>query len=512
MEIWLDSTPTHWFTRSECDDECYECKEHSNSPSLKFPPIAADLQHILTGYLQQAMPLHMQECSAGRWLVCNPTGSGQLVVLDQQTLFLLEQFRAPTSLSTVQHVLSTYPPEDIEEAVALFYSMGFLRELGECNPINKESQFHTLSAWLHVTNACNLRCDYCYLYKTSEHMASDTAQRAVDAVFRSATKQGFKQVKLKYSGGEASLHMANVVAIHDYAAQLAQKHAITLRASIFSNGVSLSQRAIAHLKERNIGIMISLDGIEAYHDRQRPFINGQGSFKYVDRTINSLLMHDFAPHISVTVSQRNLAGLPDLLSYILEREMTFSLNYYRDNECSAHINDLQFGEQQTIAAMRSAFAIIERQLPRWSLLWSLIDKASLQTPHHHTCGVGQSYLVIDQHGGIAKCHADIKRTVTTIDADDPLQVIKNDPTGVQGLSVDEKEGCRTCDWRYWCTGGCPLLTYRITGRSDVKSPNCNIYKALFPEALRLEAMRLLKYTPPVALMKVRLTGVQVEAL
>src|SRR2546425_7807069 len=505
MEIWLDSTPTHWFTRSECDDECYECKEHSNSPSLKFPPIAADLQHILTGYLQQAMPLHMQECSAGRWLVCNPTGSGQLVVLDQQTLFLLEQFRAPTSLSTVQHVLSTYPPEDIEEAVALFYSMGFLRELGECNPINKESQFHTLSAWLHVTNACNLRCDYCYLYKTSEHMASDTAQRAVDAVFRSATKQGFKQVKLKYSGGEASLHMANVVAIHDYAAQLAQKHAITLRASIFSNGVSLSQRAIAHLKERNIGIMISLDGIEAYHDRQRPFINGQGSFKYVDRTINSLLMHDFAPHISVTVSQRNLAGLPYLLSYILEREMTFSLNYYRDNECSAHINDLQFGEQQTIAAMRSAFAIIERQLPRWSLLWSLIDKASLQTPHHHTCGVGQSYLVIDQHGGIAKCHADIKRTVTTIDADDPLQVIKNDPTGVQGLSVDEKEGCRTCDWRYWCTGGCPLLTYRITGRSDVKSPNCNIYKALFPEALRLEAMRLLKYTPPVALMKVRLT-------
>jgi hypothetical protein len=38
-----------------------------------------------------------------------------------------------------------------------------------------------------------------------------------------------------------------------------------------------------------------------------------------------------------------------------------------------------------------------------------------------------------------------------------------------------------------------LTTYRATGRYDVKSPNCNIYKALFPEALRLEGLRLLKY-------------------
>jgi uncharacterized protein len=42
-----------------------------------------------------------------------------------------------------------------------------------------------------------------------------------------------------------------------------------------------------------------------------------------------------------------------------------------------------------------------------------------------------------------------------------------------------------------------MLTYRMTGRSDIKSPNCAIYKALFPEALRLEALRLLKYHEPI---------------
>ena len=80
---------------------------------------------------------------------------------------------------------------------------------------------------------------------------------------------------------------------------------------------------------------------------------------------------------------------------------------------------------------------------------------------------------------------------------------------MQNLAVEEKEGCRTCEWRYWCAGGCPLVTYKVTGRNDVKSPNCNIYKALFPAALRLEALRLLKYAIPVTLEN---TGVVTHAL
>src|SRR5436309_7720925 len=151
-----------------------------------------------------------------------------------------------------------------------------------------------------------------------------------------------------------------------------------------------------------------------------------------------------------------------------------------------------------IQGMKKVFKLLERRLPRYRILDSILDKAKL-VPHQHTCGVGQNYLVIDQRGGVAKCQMEIKRTITTINTDDPLQVIRQDRRGVQGLAVEEKEGCRTCEWRYWCTGGCPLLTYRSTGRYDVKSPNCNIYKALFPEVLRLEALRLLRYEIPIAL-------------
>ena len=87
----------------------------------------------------------------------------------------------------------------------------------------------------------------------------------------------------------------------------------------------------------------------------------------------------------------------------------------------------------------------------------------------------------------------IHKPLTDLDAADPLALIRADQGGIQNLPVMEKEGCKTCEWKHWCTGGCPLETHRVTGRYDVKSPNCNIYKALFPEALRLEGLRLWKY-------------------
>jgi uncharacterized protein len=502
MRIWLDTASTTQSLGPECREcEGDDCAKSTLGNDILLPThYSASIirQHIQTCALQQANSLYLLPCSDERWLVCQPTGSGRMVVVDKDALALLKMFHVATTIREIIQQ-SVWSPISIEECVALFVQLGFLRDAEQPAgvEISERTREEILSAWLHVTNACTLRCPYCYLHKTPEQMAPDTARRAVDAVFRSATKHHFNHVLLKYAGGEASLEMANVLATHEYATQLAEQHRINLRAYIMSNGVALTQRSVDQLKAYHIGIMISLDGIGAYHDSQRPFISGKGSFSYVDRTITRLLASGLIPHINVTVSQRNLEGLPDLTSYILERELPFTFSYYRDNECSKHIRDLQFADAQMIEGMRRAFNVIEQALPQRRLIDSLIDKASMSGAHQHTCGVGRTYLVIDQAGQIAKCHANIKQTVTTIDEEDPLQVIRSDRNGIQAIPVEEKQGCRTCEWRNWCTGGCPMLTYRTTGRNDVKSPNCAIYKALFPEALRLEALRLLKYHDPL---------------
>jgi uncharacterized protein len=239
--------------------------------------------------------------------------------------------------------------------------------------------------------------------------------------------------------------------------------------------------------------MISLDGLGDLHDVQRFYADGRGTFQDVGRGVELALQLGLVPDISVTVSGRNAHGLPELISWILERDLPFSLNFYRENELSSSHSDLKLEEERIINGMLAAFKAIEANLPGRSLLPSLVDRANLSAPHLRTCGVGHSYMVFDYRGEISKCQMQLHKPVTSIHAQDPLELIRADQLGIQNLSVEEKEGCRECEWKYWCTGGCSLATYRATGRYDVKSPNCNIYKTLYPEAVRLEGLRLLKY-------------------
>jgi uncharacterized protein len=487
---------------NECGDEQAECSLTTRDQLFEEDMAGpAPLECLPEGPLQQATSLYVQACSPEHWLACNPAGPGLVAVLDAEALTLLEGFRQPTTLAEASLALPQRSLASIEHGVRLLARADLLLPVGSGHqplprPPSRESQ--TLSAWLHVTNACNLACSYCYLQKSAEHMSSETGRGAVETVFRSAARYGYRGVHLKYAGGEASLRPQQVFALHDYATQLASEQHIRLSAYVMSNGVVLSQRFIEGLQQRQIGIMISLDGVGQHHDRQRPFRHGPGSFAWVDRSISRLLAAGLVPHINVTVSRRNLAGLPALMEYLLERDLPFSLSYYRENECSASLTDLQFGTGEMIRAMRAAFAVIEQRLPKRRLLGSLIDRAHPTRPQSHTCGMGRHYLVIDQHGGISRCHAANEAPVATIESLDPLAAIRRRGQGLHAVPVEEKSGCRSCLWRYWCSGGCPALTYRLTGRLDVQSPNCAIYQALFPEVLRLEALRLLKYVTPLA--------------
>jgi len=142
--------------------------------------------------------------------------------------------------------------------------------------------------------------------------------------------------------------------------------------------------------------------------------------------------------------------------------------------------------------MQRALAVIEAHLPRYSLISALLDRANFGVPHAHTCGAGRSYLVISQRGQIACCQMEIQNPVTTIYAQDPLAAIRQ-AGRFRNTSVEEKPDCQGCPWRYWCAGGCPLLTYKVTGSYDARSPYCRVYQALYPGIVRLEGLRLLKW-------------------
>jgi uncharacterized protein len=353
--------------------------------------------------------------------------------------------------------------------------------------------WNLLISWLHVTSRCNLRCSYCYLQNHSSDMSLSTGQKAIELTFKSAALNGYKQVKLKYSGGEPLLRFPFIEEVQRNAQFLAQKHKIKLDSVILSNGTLLTLDIIEKIKSLNLRLMISLDGLKKDHDCQRHFADGSGSFDKVVRSIELALSEGLIPDISITVSSRNIAGLPELMQWVLEKDLPFSLNFYRENDLSKMHKDLKLEEEKIINGLLAAYKVIESHHPRRSLLASLADRANLAIPHLRPCSVGNSYMVFDTNGNISKCQMQMNPPIADIHADDPLKLVREDRTGIRNISVEDKEECRECQWKHWCAGGCPLEAFRVTGKYDAKSPNCNIYKAIFPEILRLEGLRMLHY-------------------
>jgi uncharacterized protein len=457
-------------------------QDRSSIPSTVFP--------YTSSWIRSANVFEMR-LDPDHQLLFNPIGRGGIVVVNELAHHVFRCFQqsatrldveanAPIASSDVQKVLNRLSHHD------LIHPTGYPPQL-------EFNGGKMLTAWLHVTNACNLRCPYCYVNKSSEAMDEPVGHAAVEAIVRSAVTHGFPAIKLKYAGGEASLNHHLMLRIHAYAQKLAARAGLTLHATVLSNGVAISPALISALKAEGIRIMISLDGVGNRHDVQRPFVNGKPSFRFVEKTIAQLLEQTYPPHLSITVTNRNADGLAEVVRFALERDLTFSINFFRDNDCAARFRDLRYEEQTMIASLLEAFKVVEEFLPKWSVLGTILDRGQLLEPRQRACGVGQDYVVIDQQGRIAKCHMEIETTLGDVFSDDPLQLVRRDQLTVLNPPVEEKEGCRDCTWRYWCSGGCAVATFKATGRYDIKSPNCNIYKAIYPQALKLEGLRILKY-------------------
>ena len=382
--------------------------------------------------------------------------------------------------------------QDVTAATQRMFNLGLLssvivqRQLSSAQP-------QTLTAWLHLTNTCNLRCTYCYVSKSSESMSDDIGRQAVSAVFRTAKQQGFTSLKLKYAGGEPTLKFELLKALQQQARALAAQTQLGLQATVLSNGVSITHAMLEYFRAENIRLAISLDGVGDAHDQQRPLINGRGSFVRVARTIDRAIAVQLKPHLSITVTPHTADRLAEIVSFALDRELFFNLNFARDCEAAPSPIDVSLDHGRLIDGLRAALAVIATRLPRHRLIDGLLDRSAFNAPHEYACGVGRSSVVIDQRGRVSRCQMDMANPVTHISAADLLHDIQVNPADYQAVPVSARPDCADCTWRYWCAGGCPLLTRRLTGRVDAQSSYCDVYRAIYPDIVRLEGLRLLKW-------------------
>jgi uncharacterized protein len=417
----------------------------------------------------------------GHHLVYSPFMPGGPVSLNHSAWQRWQTFRQPAGIMQ--------PVDGVFQSQRLLQPVGKEYRLVSSPP-------DALTVWMHITDACNMRCSYCYVPKTSRVMSLEVGRAVVDAAIRSARQHHMHKLILKYAGGEPTLYLTRVLELHRYAGQQVEAAGLQLDGVILSNGLAWTAERIRAVQLSGLRVMLSLDGLGAAQDAQRTAVNGTPTSGRIRSTLDQMVEAHIHTVVSITLTNRNLEEVPDLVDYLLQRQQRFTVNFYRENDCVPAQTDLHLSPDAVKATFDKIYALLEAHLPAYPVFGDLLDRVRLDRAHTLPCGVGSSYLVADTQGGFSRCHMTMDHPLADLHHPDPLRVIEVDLGASHNVRVDLKEGCHNCSWRYGCAGGCPLINARAAQPSDRRSKYCEIYQALIPDLLRLEGLRLIRYGIP----------------
>ena len=416
----------------------------------------------------------------------NPSGPATVVVLNPSARAIMRYFSTP---SLPKNAPASFPTLSTDSVI------GGIRELVRAGLLQPEIASGstgaipsaTLTIWLHLTYACNLRCPYCYVSKQPQQMSESIALAAVERSVQIARQYGYHKLRLKYAGGEPTLNFPVLRAAHLYATRRTAELGLDLEAVLLTNGVQVTEEMLDFVAGEGIRLSVSLDGGPESHHRLRSSGGGTSTYEAVVRTIEQAIGRGILPHISITLTALNLDGAVGGTRFAVEHGLPFNLNFYRELSSSS-TSLLRPKGEDLIRALRKVFALLESYLDRYPYpLTGILDRSHFDVPHAWACAAGRDYLVVDPRGNVAPCQMLISQPWASIETDNLLATVRCRGEALFGPSVDDQPDCRTCPWRYACGGGCPLLR-----GTTLHSEYCRVYQALYPELVKLEGQRLVR--------------------
>ncbi len=484
----------------QCDCDC-ACIKQSFRQSSKSSCLINNISRDEIENETLILAEHLVISAINNYISLFNPAYGNLIVLNKSAYKSILKLQTPFQIS--DHISDSilHSKFFIKNFFSILETEGMLQQI-DSPPLFLPCTFHShiFTAWLHLTNQCNLQCAYCYVNKAKKDMSLNTARQTLKAIFQRVVSNNYNEVILKYAGGEPTLQPDVLMQTHQMAEVLADKHQVGLEGRILSNGYAIPDSLFKFTREHRVKWAISLDGPEKLHNIQRPSLYGGDSFQRAQESIEKLHDDGMSPHIIITLTSLNVDDAPELVTWLLERKLRFSINFYRQTGYCKERDPLRPETDALILALRKIYAVIEHNLPEYSLLSLLLDRVDLSAPHERPCTAGYHYAAIGTQGQVVPCQMLISHpAAVSRDSGIPLMPEVSYPH-FQNPPVSEKEGCSNeCSWYYFCAGGCPLEAFRTYNRYDMRSPYCEVYREMAPEVLRLEALRLLEYGKPVDL-------------
>lgn len=346
-------------------------------------------------------------------------------------------------------------PADCAELVAYMKQHGFIANDSAGFDVSP-GQVRIRSAYLHVTNRCNLSCVGCYSRDEGRNRADDpTFDQLVHAI-SSLAELGVEQLVI--SGGEPFVRSD----LPELAAHAKEAGIATV--AVLTNGALCTDERIAPLAGEVDTISVSFDGPSS----QSPsFVRGMQLFDQLVGAVKRIQNAGIQAHILPTIHAKNIDDVPAYLE--LGKQLGATVGFSLLSGPSGVLGNLapDEGDLVHLAEVIQAAgttADVDSVFP---------DGAQRTLRACNRCGAGRTGVSVAYDGSVYPCHMLHHTPFLLGNAfEDSADKLRGSLAEFALPAVDELDGCRGCDKRYLCGGGCRARAYMEYGRVDCRDPYC----------------------------------------
>ncbi|OJV62164.1 MAG: thioether cross-link-forming SCIFF peptide maturase [Clostridiales bacterium 38-18] len=426
--------------------------------------------------------------------------SGAVHIIDEIVFDALEYYPQNNAVSVIRMLKDKYPEasikETLEEIDYLIENDMLYTDDAYVNSIEFNNRSPIIKALcLHVAHDCNIRCAYCFAsqgdFKGDRSlMPYEVGKNALDLLIANSGNR--RNLEVDFFGGEPLMNFEVVKQLVEYGRSLEPIHNKNFRFTLTTNGVLLNDENMAYINENMSNVVLSIDGRREVNDKMRYTISGGGTY--------DIIVDKF----------KKLVEKREGKSYYVRG--TFTSNNLDFSKDVIHLADLGFKStsvEPVVAKPTDSYAITEEHL---DVLKTEYERLAEEMVVRHNagndfsffhfaidmsqgpcvvkrlsgCGAGSEYLAVTPEGDIYPCHQFV--------GDEHFKM-GNVMAGVldfgltnqfKNAHVYNKEKCRSCWAKFYCSGGCHANAYNFN--NDIFVPydiGCELEKKRIESSLYL---------------------------
>jgi uncharacterized protein len=239
----------------------------------KFTSLSEYEKPLADGY--RLLPFRFTRLAGDEYVLSNE--AGEPLVLDRTTLHAFARHQLDPTSAAYADLKAKHFLLDADSSLPID-----LLALKVRTKLQRLANFTGLHIFV-VSLRCEHSCPYCQVSRQSNDrvafdMSTDTADRALDLVFRSPSPA----VKIEFQGGEPMLNFALVRHVVEHAERINRGHLKDMQFVIATNLAMVTDDILLFCRDHRILISTSLDGPRDLHNKNRPRPGGDSYERVLD--------------------------------------------------------------------------------------------------------------------------------------------------------------------------------------------------------------------------------------